>query len=382
MNNIDQLLNEVKWFNKHKELKTSANGEDFNMFRICGVDHYENTHSAILAEILNPNGTHNFGAKFLEAFIKTLKRSDLIEDSFDFRMQNVSVITENTSVFGRLDILIRNSQSQALLLENKIYAGDQQNQLLRYQNFGKREFGDQFKLLYLTLQGNESNDADKEVVDYIQISYSEIILVWLDRCIEIAVRSPIVRETLIQYSNHIKSLTNNTTAYTMSQELIDKLSTLENLEAAYTIADNLSKVRNNIITTFLVPQMNEIADELNIIFNNPEPNSDFVNASWAGFGFEVPQYKNYNVFMEFGKRGLNNLIIGFVPRSENSDTAVFPQIKQVVGGGNNRCAFQKFPIHPNWHADAMKAILTGEMKTIIKDKIQNLLEITKEIENI
>ncbi|WP_291094558.1 PD-(D/E)XK nuclease family protein [Empedobacter sp. UBA6745] len=380
MNKIDQLLNEVKWFNKHKELKTSANGEDFNMFRICGVDHYENTHSAILAEILSPNGTHNFGAKFLEAFIKTLKRSDLIEDSFDFRMQNVSVITENASVFGRLDILIRNSQSQALLLENKIYAGDQQNQLLRYQNFGKREFGDQFKLLYLTLQGNESSNADKEVVDYIQVSYSEIILAWLERCIEISARSPIVRETLIQYTNHIKSLTNNTTANTMSQELIDKLSTLENLEAAYTIADNLSKVRNNIINTVLLPQMHEIADELNLIFNSTE--GDYVNTSWAGFWFTIPQYKNYNLFMEFGKKGLNNLIIGFVPKSDNSETSSFIKIKDVVGGGNNRCAFQKFPIHPNWHSYAMKAILTGEMKIIIKDKIQNLLEITKEVENI
>lgn len=382
MNNIDQLLNEVKWFNKHKELKTSANGEDFNMFRICGVDHYENTHSAILAAILNPKGSHGFGNKFLEAFIKTLKRSDLIENNFDFSMQNVAVITEDASVFGRLDILIRNSQSQALLLENKIYASDQHEQLLRYQNFGKREFGDQFKLLYLTLQGNESLNTDKESVDYIQVSYSEVILDWLERCIEISARSPIVRETLIQYTNHIKSLTNNTTAITMSQELIDKLSTLENLEAAYTIADNLSKVRNNIIATVLIPQMNEIANELNIVFDNPEPNADFVNVSWAGFSFTVPHYKNYDVFMEFGKKGLNNLIIGFAPKSENSDTAVFPQLKQVVGGGNNRCAFQKFPFHPNWHADAMKAILTGEMKTIIKDKIQNLLEITKEVNGI
>lgn len=380
MNNIDQLLNEVKWFNKHKELKSSANGEDFNMFRICGVDHYENTHSAILAEILNPKGSHNFGAKFLEAFVETLKRSGLIEDSFDFGMQNVAVITEDASVFGRLDILIRNSQSQALLLENKIYAGDQHDQLLRYQNFGKREFGDQFKLLYLTLQGNESSNADKEIVDYIQVSYSEVILDWLERCIEISARSPIVRETLIQYANHVKSLTNNTTANTMSQELIDKLSTLENLEAAYTIANNLSKVRNNIINTVLIPQLNELADELGIIFDSTE--GDYVNTSWAGFKFIIPHYKNYNIFTEFGKRGLENHIIGFMPKSKTGDNTAFYKIKEKVGGGNNRYAFQKFPMYPNWHADAMKAILTGEMKTIFKDKIQNLLEVTKEIENI
>lgn len=380
MKEIDQLLNEVKWFNKHKNLKSSVNGEEFNMFRICGVDHYENTHSSILAEIINPKGSHNFGSKFLEAFIETLKRSELIEGEFQFSMQNVRVVTENASAFGRLDILIRNSQNQALLLENKIYAGDQEEQLRRYYEFGKREFGNNFKLIYLTLQGHESTNTDKNQVEYIQVSYSEIILTWLERCIEISVRSPIVRETLIQYANHIKSLTNNTIAHTMSQELIDKLSTLENLEAAYTIANNLGNVSNNIINTVLIPQLHEIANELGIVCNSVQ--GDYVNTAWAGFSFSISDYHNYNLFMEFGKKGLGGLIIGFVPKSTNSDTSAFLTIKQLVGGGNNRCAFQKFPIHPNWNAEAMKAILTGEMKVIIKDKIQNLLEITKEVNGI
>lgn len=380
MKEIDQLLNEVKWFNKHKNLKSSVNGEEFNMFRICGVDHYENTHSSILAEIINPKGSHNFGSKFLEAFIETLKRSELIEGEFQFSMQNVRVVTENASAFGRLDILIRNSQNQALLLENKIYAGDQEEQLRRYYEYGKREFGNNFKLIYLTLQGHESTNTDKNQVEYIQVSYSEIILTWLERCIEISVRSPIVRETLIQYANHIKSLTNNTIAHTMSQELIDKLSTLENLEAAYTIANNLGNVSNNIINTVLIPQLHEIANELGIVCNSVQ--GDYVNTAWAGFSFSIPDYHNYNLFMEFGKKGLGGLIIGFAPKSTNSDTSAFLTIKQLVGGGNNRCAFQKFPIHPNWNAEAMKAILTGEMKVIIKDKIQNLLEITKEVKGI
>ena len=34
MKHIDHLLNEVKWFTTHKELKSRLNGEGFNMFRI------------------------------------------------------------------------------------------------------------------------------------------------------------------------------------------------------------------------------------------------------------------------------------------------------------------------------------------------------------
>src|SRR5690606_36233623 len=103
---------------------------------------------------------------------------------------NVSVITEKAFSFGRLDILIQNSRNQAILLENKIYADDQDKQLERYFEYGKVNFGNEFKLLYLTLQGNESETTDKTIVDYIQVSYSELIIEWLDKCIEIAVRSP------------------------------------------------------------------------------------------------------------------------------------------------------------------------------------------------
>lgn len=59
MDKIKNLLNQVSIIsNKNAEI-LDATGGRFNMFRVCGVNHYEKTHSAIIAEFLNPNGTHD-----------------------------------------------------------------------------------------------------------------------------------------------------------------------------------------------------------------------------------------------------------------------------------------------------------------------------------
>ena len=44
MMKTEKLLKEVNWFLKNKKLEVANNEDTFNMFRICGVNHYENTH--------------------------------------------------------------------------------------------------------------------------------------------------------------------------------------------------------------------------------------------------------------------------------------------------------------------------------------------------
>lgn len=56
MDRINNLLNQVSIIGKKNAEILDATGGRFNMFRICGVNHYENTHSAILTEFLNPKG--------------------------------------------------------------------------------------------------------------------------------------------------------------------------------------------------------------------------------------------------------------------------------------------------------------------------------------
>lgn len=380
MKEIAKLLQEVNWIIKNRKSELAKNDDSFNMFRICGVNHYENTHSSILAELLDPNGSHQLHHKFLDAFINTLIKSGILPPEYVFGYQDVEVHREYATRFGRLDILIKNSSGEAILIENKIYANDQFEQLKRYHAFGVQQYGTAFKLLYLTLWGNESPQIAPDKTDYLQVSYCEVILDWLERCIEIAVRSPIVRETLIQYSNHLKELTNQNTTSAMDKELIDQLSLTENLDAVFMISANLGNVKNNLINTVFLKQLEELGEEMGLdLLSDP---GDYVNTSWAGFQFSVPHWKNYKVLIEFGAQGLRNCIIGLAPKNDQVDTSALSKIKEKVGGGNARLAYTRFPKYQNWQADAMKAIISGEMKAIIKNEINKFFELLAEVEGV
>jgi len=100
MKNILNLLTQVSIINKKNNEILDATGGRFNMFRLLGVNHYENMHSAILAEFLNPNGSHGLKGRFLEAFVNQLT----LPDSFkDFNCDNAKVKTEGNKLLLHQD---------------------------------------------------------------------------------------------------------------------------------------------------------------------------------------------------------------------------------------------------------------------------------------
>jgi hypothetical protein len=204
MEKIKNLLNQVTIISKKNAEILDATGGRFNMFRICGVNHYENTHSAILAEFLNPNGTHGLKSQLLECFIETLGEYFTVQF---FNYKKARVKTEHSTEEGRIDILIEDNQNKAIIIENKIYANDQPEQLKRYDRYAK-VYKNGYQIIYLTLFGYDASKQSGEGVSYLSISYKEIIISWLEKCVGIASRFPIVRETIIQYINHLKQLTN------------------------------------------------------------------------------------------------------------------------------------------------------------------------------
>ena len=73
VNQIRRLLSEVQIVVKKNREMLDRTEWNFNVFKLCGIDHYENWHSKILAEFLNPHGTHGLGGEFLR-----LRNSELI----------------------------------------------------------------------------------------------------------------------------------------------------------------------------------------------------------------------------------------------------------------------------------------------------------------
>lgn len=373
-----QLIEKIKILNRYQKKINEISEERFNIFRICGVNHYEVTHSSILTELLSNQSSHNFGMKFLIAFIEILKNENILSSDYNFEYEDVKVIPEfSVGGLGRIDIFIKN-RNQCIIIENKIYANDQYEQLKRYETYGKNNFKD-CKLLYLTLFGDEASEESAKDSEYLSISYAHTIINWLEKCIEISAKNPVIRETLIQYINHLKYLTNNTSLSKMNNEIIEILSQTDNIEATFTIGERLNDVKNHLINKVLLTQLNEICKDLELEMETEE--YDRVNTAYSSFIFYHPNWKTFKIGFEFETKGLRNLITGIVHIDRNiRNDKTFDKLKEFFPSKNDFWVWSQFPKYSNWNKDAMQAIATGEMANIFKSEIERLLEISKEME--
>ncbi|MBO4581022.1 MAG: PD-(D/E)XK nuclease family protein [Bacteroidales bacterium] len=147
MNNITTSLTKVQQLialDIQRKEEARRRGEKYNIFSVLGLETNEvRTHSAFLASLLNPNGNHGVGNAFLDAFVNAMHYEKLQLNTMESSV-NVEYDTGN----GRIDILISDNNKKAIIIENKIYAGDQPEQLKRYYNYAKSEFTNDFRLLY------------------------------------------------------------------------------------------------------------------------------------------------------------------------------------------------------------------------------------------
>ena len=186
MDNIQTLLNNINLILQQDRIRKEESrkrGEQFNVFEVLGVQTSEvRLHSAFIAELLNPQGSHGLGSKFLNAFVedvvKKCKPFELdISTSQIIPEYNIGPISEDYKDGGRIDILVQDEYSHLVIIENKIYAGDQPCQLLRYHNYAERHRKlnqEKYILLYLTLDdGNMPSDGSIGDVpfEYYCISY-------------------------------------------------------------------------------------------------------------------------------------------------------------------------------------------------------------------
>lgn len=169
----------------------------FNLFTLLrsGSDEVR-LHSRYLAFLLNPQGAHAAGSKLLQLFLEALN----IEG---FDCHDVTVEVE----YRNVDILIRNTKRQAIIIENKLYAEDQDAQLFRYLHTLQAEGYQTYPPVYLTLDGRDADPRSCRGIDYQRISYAADILLWLEHCQQWVIREAAVRESLLQYIDLIAKLT-------------------------------------------------------------------------------------------------------------------------------------------------------------------------------
>jgi hypothetical protein len=218
---VPALLHLAKTLCHYESVLCQSSGEHFNLFDILGIGHYEvRTHSPMLAQLLNPHGSHGQGVVFLQKFLDGLEISD-----FDAGSARVTT-EENTGDLGRLDIVLRDKNQRAIFIENKIYAGLQEDQLARYHKYNTEA-----TLLFLTLKGEDPSDKETNAAYqeesfkkvFKPVSYRSDIIQWLEACRKEAATAHGVREVITQYIHLIKHLTNQSTSKRMNQEIINHI---------------------------------------------------------------------------------------------------------------------------------------------------------------
>lgn len=333
MNDIINILNQVRIVSqkiKEQRKEKFERGESFNIFNDLGFMSDEvHLHSMFLANLLNPKGSHGQRGKFLEAFLKMLQKSfpAISTDSLELDTAIASVEVEKyigrqtDSEGGRIDIYLTDGK-HSIIIENKIYAGDQHHQMLRYRNYGMSQKGNDteksFVLIYLTLDGcspsKDSLGEDLKKNDIVCLSYKSDIRGWLDRCVELASRTPLVRETINQYISTIDILTNN--VMEDNKELLDILSKEENLDAIYDIANSKNIVVNRFINEVFIPKLRDLAESKGLTMGD-NCTENWMEESWAGASFYNPKWKYLKLAFEFEHKGLGFLIFGFRPKDED-----------------------------------------------------------------
>lgn len=136
LTHINTLLSQTQIIESHFKAIEKLSGENFNLLKLLKMGHYEvKTHSPILADLLSPKGTHGQGATFLKLFVKLLNIADFDPESASVSMEkSIGEVTLESG--GRIDLYITDGKGRKILIENKIYAREQENQLSRYYKYG------------------------------------------------------------------------------------------------------------------------------------------------------------------------------------------------------------------------------------------------------
>jgi hypothetical protein len=380
------LLDQVNAINTRYKKINELTGENFNVFRILKLESSEvRMHSAFLAELLNPKGTHGQKDVFLKLFVEAFcfKKKLIETENCAVEIEkHTGFLNETQTEGGRIDIFITDRYKNHIVIENKIYAGDQKNQLVRYHKYSPNS-----NLIYLTLFGTEPSIESRGILEidnhYKCCSYTTDIYNWLEKCRKEVTILPILRESITQYLNLIKYLTNQTINDTMNEELSTII--ISNLEASFLIADNLDNSLLRLINK-LTEDLNEVASELGLGFSI-NLHKEF-KKNHTGFWFYGKKWKHLNIAFQFQNYD-KKMIFGIQTKTDPVKNAIpdtlrnsLASIVNEVSKPNSWWAISKDIEDPfnDWSKyEVWRKIEDGSMKSFIKDKVEQLLKLTEDI---
>lgn len=236
---VERVLTAAKPIVEKTKNEIKENALNFNIFSALGVLRKETFQSRFLAYLLNPKEQHCQDAIFLNKFLERL-------DIPAIDLQNIQITPEyDAGAFGRMDIVITCQENNwIVVIENKIDAGEGEQQLERYSNWLKEQKYKLKKLIFLTPTGHESVTAIKD--SYRQFSYLELAEIFEPSLNTITAN--VVRVVLEQYIINLKTIAG--VVMSENKELLELLSKPENIRTVLEVERQSLFMREKIAKSF------------------------------------------------------------------------------------------------------------------------------------
>lgn len=254
-----------------------------------------------------------------------------------------------------------------VIIENKIYAGDQELQLERYRNYAEKAYRG-FTLFYLTLDGCEPSEwstGEKQDNPYWTcISYRDNIKKWLQKCAEISGEN--IKATIRQYIALIDKLTGQEMEDKMSEKLTNLM--MDNLDETLAILENNNAFEAAVYEKF-IEQMKDLAEELDC---------DFVHGGDFGFWSKGRQDK----FIELCPKKYPTCKIRVVNDSgvcwylgKEKTTKMQKKLDCFTDEPQKGYPYGwKWFDYGAWNSATIRAICNGELKEYMKRCIEEILD--------
>ncbi|TXI27938.1 MAG: hypothetical protein E6Q60_08465 [Nitrosomonas oligotropha] len=330
---IELLLKEVAFKNatlkQARERFADRLAPDFSIFDYLRTD--EMGLSRCIASLLDPKGKHGQKEIFLELFLEKIQWKG------NARVGWVNLENQANGQ-RRIDIYLQFQNGDIIGIENKPWAGDQENQLSDYAAFIQKEAkGNKWLLIYLS--NNEPSDysgTKKEVFKKIeregrfkQLRFSEIIE-WLEDC-ACKSRALIVRLFIEELAKFIRMNVNGELDMSEENEIRNLiLASTQNLESAFHVSIALMSVKKSLLKEFHDDLKEKVEGKgFELIWD------DAMSKDWkryCGFGVKLSREQNLYLRFEFNSSGLHDLYWGIRRESDliRKDDGIWSRVNAVM----------------------------------------------------
>lgn len=228
----EQTINKqiLDMFNDSTYQGLKAYYEKTTVFNVLGVERNETRHSAFLCWLFNSNASHGLGEEPMKKLLRLYATKMNVDDSFrimlmtgNYHLELTDIVTEKSTSDERADKAKRkdrmdvwatmklkdsagNDQSLALVIENKIYSGEEDTQTKRYHQYVASVCGEDVKPIEIFLTPSEAKGPACDT--FVHITYQEL----LDSVIQPLALLEMPDEALLIISDYIRNLSKPSTS--------------------------------------------------------------------------------------------------------------------------------------------------------------------------